>query len=210
MHVLLVFVQLVTIVGAFTLPSFERHVGGSLAGALAEADIDFTSRVSLWSLPAMVARGGGLDWLMAATFAFFIIVAPVARSLSLLALLLLPLRRADARSLHVLSRRLVSYTALDVMLIATPLIGVAFGPMSQALLNAQTLPLCATLDHIYGTGDVCMRIDVYPCDGYWFNVAAVGMMLLAGFDGSPTSKFIHRRLFPHDVDPPPSCKCDDE
>ena len=52
-----------------------------------------------------------------------------------------------------------------------------------------------------------MRIDVLPATGYWFNVAAVLLLVLSGFDGSPTSKFIHRRLYPHDADPPPSCRC---
>ena len=50
-----------------------------------------------------------------------------------------------------------------------------------------------------------MRIDVIPQLGYWFNVAAVVMMMLAGFDGSPTSKHIHRRLYPLDPHPPPTC-----
>lgn len=53
--------------------------------------------------------------------------------------------------------------------------------------------------------DRCMRIDVIPQLGYWFNVAAVVMMMLAGFDGSPTSKHIHRRLYPLDPHPPPTC-----
>ena len=94
------------------------------------------------------------------------------------------------------------------MLIATPLIGAAFGPMSEALLSPETFPLCVTLEAIYpATGQTCMRIDVLPDTGYWFDVAAVVMMLLSGFDGSPTSKFIHRRLYPQDDDPPPSCNC---
>lgn len=213
MHVLMVLVQLVTIIGAFTLPAFERRVTGGVACLLEEMGIDFTTRVSLISIPALVARGGGLDMMMAGTFALFILIAPVLRSLSLLALLVLPMRRSTARWVHINSRRIVAYTALDVMLIATPLIGVAFGPVSEALLNPQTLPLCGTLDLIYrgppNNVKTCMRIDVLPDTGYWFNVAAIVMMLLSGFDGSPTSKFIHRRLYPFDADPPPSLKCDE-
>ena len=206
-HVLLVLAQLVLVVGSFTLPAFERIVEGSVSKLLLDAGIDFTAYISLWSLPAMVASTGGLNYFMAATFTVFIILAPVARALSLLALLILPMRPATARRLYINSRRIVSYTALDVMLIATPLIGAAFGPMSEILLNDQTFAPCAMLDHIYGTGDICMRIDVLPTTGYWFNVAAIVAYLLSGFDGSPTAKFIHRRLYPHDSNPPPSLKC---
>ena len=84
---------------------------------------------------------------------------------------------------------------------------MAFGPMSEILLNDQTFEPCGMFDHIYGTGEICMRIDVIPTVGYWFNVAAIVVYLLSGFDGSPTAKFIHRRLHPLDLDPPPSCNC---
>ena len=65
------------------------------------------------------------------------------------------------------SRRVVAYTALDVMLIATPLIGSAFGPMSEGLVNEQILPLCKTIDELYGAHGHCFRIEVVPAVGYW-------------------------------------------
>ena len=77
MHAVLVLVQLVLVVGAFMLPAFERVVEGSMAKLLLDAGVDFTSYISMWSLPAMVARDGGLDYLMAATFTLFIVIAPV-------------------------------------------------------------------------------------------------------------------------------------
>lgn len=86
------------------------------------------------------STAGGLDILMAATFIIFIIAGPILRTLSLLALLLLPMPLERQRSVYLFSRRLVSYTAVECMLIATPLIGMAFGPMSEALLNDQVLP----------------------------------------------------------------------
>ena len=204
MHVSLVLLQLVAVIGSFTLPAFERVVSGAMSDLLLEAGIDFTAHISLWSLPYMTARGGGLDYFIAATFTLFIIVMPLVRSLSLLALLLVPMRVETARWLHVNSRRVVGMTALDVMLIATPLIGIAFGPMSEVLLNDQSVHFCKLIEDIYSTGHRCLRIDVIPEVGYWFNVAAVALYLLSGFDGSPTSKFIHRRLYPHDQHPPPS------
>ena len=118
--------------------------------------------------------------------------------------------RPRARWLYVQSKRIVCYTALDVMLIATPLIGAAFGPMSELLLDANTFPLCATFGRIYpATDGTCMRIDVIPSTGYWFNVAAIVIYFVSGFDGAPTSRYLYRRLWPEDPDPvPPSCKCD--
>ena len=57
---------------------------------------------------------------------------------------------------------------------------------------------------IYHEAD-CFRIDVVPLIGYWFNVASVVLMVVAAFDGSPTAKYVHRRLYPYDQHPPPSC-----
>ena len=90
------------------------------------------------------------------------------------------------------------------MLIATPVIGIAFGPLSQALVSPEQVGFCKVLDQIFGTVKSmnCLRIDVIPSTGYWFNVAAVLLYCLSGFDGSPTANFIHRRLFEHDQKPP--------
>ena len=207
MHVLLLLTLLATLVGSLVAPSFVRKVDGSIASALADLGIDFTKYISLWQMPGMTGRGSWLNLVMAATFTVFIIVGPIARVLSLLALLLLPLTTRRARKLYNISRYLVSYTAVEVMLIATPLIGMAFGPMSETMLTEATFPACKTLDQIYRpTGDIhrCLRIDVIPLLGYWFNVASVALMIISGFDGSYTAKYIHRRLYPLDQYPPPS------
>lgn len=55
--------------------------------------------------------------------------------------------------------------------------------------------------------DQCLRVEVIPEIGYWFNAAAVVLMLLCGFDGSPTAKWLHRRLYRDDPTPPPNCVC---
>ena len=208
-HGLLVLVQLVLVLGFITVPSFSRRVEGSFGSLLEDIGLELNYDIPLWVLPALTARGGGLHWLMALTFTFFIIVAPVLRALSLLALLWLPMRPDHARWLHVQSRRLVNFTALDVMLVATPLIGITFGPVTEYLLRPEQIPLCNVLNHVYGSGNTCLRIAVDPLAGYWFNVAAVVVMIVSGFDGSPTSKFIHRHLYPYDQQPPPSLQCVD-
>ena len=87
---------------------------------------------------------------------------------------------------------------------AVPLINVAFGPMTSSLLKADNFPLCAELQKLYPHEDQCFQINVVPGTGYKFTVAVVCIFFLAGFDGSPTHKYVHHRLFPGD-DPPPTC-----
>ncbi len=79
--------------------------------------------------------------------------------------------------------------------------------MSKYLLIDATFPPCDGIDKKYGTGGNCLVVNVVIGIGYWFNVAAFVLMLLSGFDGSPTAKYIHRRIFPFDQRPPPSCEC---
>ena len=49
----------------------------------------------------------------------------------------------------------------------------------------------------------CARCT-YCLVGYYFTIAAVVVFLLTGFDGSPTHKFMHKKLYPEDR-PPPTC-----
>jgi hypothetical protein len=206
-HVLLVALQLAGSIGTFTLPTFRRKLEGGLAMALEVRGLDFTYDVSFLQMVALAAHGGGGRIFMAAVFAVFNVVTPVLRALSLLALLLAPLSRRTARRLYEASQILVAYYSLDVMLLATPLINITFGPISEALISPITFPSCTTFAKLYHTGDTCLRIDVLMMPGYWCNVATVALMLLSGFDGAPTVKYIHRRLFPHDRNPPPSTEC---
>jgi hypothetical protein len=61
---------------------------------------------------------------VAGTFLVFNLVTPTLRALSLLAVLTLPLSLRCARALYTVSRLAVAFSALDVMLVATPLISV--------------------------------------------------------------------------------------
>jgi hypothetical protein len=111
LHIAMVLVQLLTVIGAFTQPSFTREVHGAARHLLLAVGVDFTEHVSLIQLPPLVAQGGGLDYFMASTFAIFLLVTPILRALSLLALLTVPMRPSTARWLHLNSKRIVSYTA---------------------------------------------------------------------------------------------------
>lgn len=194
--------------GTVTLPVFQRLVQGSLSKALAQRGVNFTAYVSMWDCVQLSSRGGGMNLLMAGSFLFFNILSPLARAVTLLMLLTLPMRLDQARKLFQASRILIAFYALDVMLVCTPLINMSFGPMSQVLLDAQTFPLCGPLNKEFGT-EYCFRIDVNPQTGYWFNCGTIILMFLSGFDGSPTHKYIHRRLYPADPNPPPTMGCKD-
>jgi len=208
MHLVLVVVLLALLLASQFVPTFKRVVTGALPAFMRVAGIDFDKSFNLWEIPGLTAQEEGLDYLMAGAFLVFILVAPILRVVSLLLLLLLPLRLETQKIIYTWSRRLVTFTATEVMLIATPLIGQTFGPISSQLLNDGILHACKPLEYVFehdkhqGT---CLRIDVYPLSGYWYKVAASIMMFVSGFDGSPTCKYIHRRLWPHDPHPPPSC-----
>ena len=146
---------------------------------------------------------------MATTFWVFVIVCPLLRGASLLALLLWPLPHAAALRLHRASRYASYYFALEVLLVAVPLIHSAMGPMTATLLSVSNFPACKHLNAIYPNPpgephDLCFEISVEPLQGYWLTLAAVAVFLLSGFDGSPTHKYIHRLLEPADT-PPPTC-----
>jgi len=214
MHVVLCLALLACLLSMQFSPNFDRKVTGGLPMALQAAGIDFDGALNMWAIPRLTAQEGGLDYLMAGCFVVFVLIGPLLRVVSLLLLLLLPMRLETQRLVYIWSRRLVAYTAVEVMLIATPLMGQVFGPISEKLLNAQILPICAPLSDIHPSGpgqdqphhyNACMRIDIYPMEGYWFNVASVVLLCVAGFDGSFTAKYLHRRLWPHDPHPPPSC-----
>jgi len=210
MHVVLLIVLLAVLLVSQFAPTFKRVVGGGIPQFLEVAGIDFDQEYNLWEIPRETAQEGGLDYLMAGSFLVFVLLAPILRVTSLLALLLLPLRLETQREIYTWSRRLVAFTATEVMLIATPLIGEAFGPISEKLVTAGTLAACRPLETVFGDtspggSHPCLRIDVKPLIGYWFKVAASVMMFVSGFDGTPTVKYIHRRLWPHDPYPPPSC-----
>ena len=211
LHVLLVLGQLGSIGVAFSTPLFARQMRGSMSELLRTHGFDFAGEYSLVQLGTLAAQAGGWDYLMASTFWVFIIVCPLLRGLSLLVLLLCPLRPAAASRLHRASRYVSYYFALEVMLLAVPLIHNAMGPMTANILSAKNFPLCKSLNHIYPNppgepSDLCFEIDVVAMEGYWLTVLAVAVFLLSGFDGSPTHKYIHRLLEPEDRPPPLACK----
>lgn len=213
LHVVLVTCQIGLTVFAFSTPLFERRLDGSLALLLAHYGFDFTGFYSMFELGMLSAAVGGWALIMSATFWVFIIVCPLVRGFSLLHLLLTPLTRPTARRLHAVSRAVSYYYAFEVMLVAVPLIGITIQPMTSSLFTDFNTPICKQINQAFpnppGTDppNLCFTITVVPSAGYWVVAAAVGLFLVSGFDGSPTHKFIHRRLYPGDEPPPNLAAC---
>ena len=208
-HLLLVVAQLGATLAAYCTPLFSRVMRGSLCAFLLDRGFDFNGEYTLLQLGMLAGQAGGWDYLMATTFWIFIVVCPLLRSLSLLALLLLPLRHDAAVRLHLASRYVSYYWALEIMLMAVPLTSIAMGPMTANLLSDLNFPPCIELNKHYPNPpgepkDLCFAVDVQPDLGYNLTCVTVVLYLLAGFDGSPAHKYIHRLLYPDDAAPPPN------
>jgi hypothetical protein len=213
LHVGLVACQIVLTILAFSTPLFERRLTGSLSLLLAHYGFDFTGYYSMFELGLLSAAVGGWSLIMSFTFWIFIIVCPLVRGFSLLYLLLTPLTRPAARRLHAVSRAVSYYYAFEVMLVAVPLIGITIQPMTSSLFTDFNTPICKQINQAFpnppGTNppNLCFTITVVPSAGYWVVAAAVALFLASGFDGSPTHKYIHCRLYPGDEPPPNLAAC---
>jgi hypothetical protein len=206
MHAALLVGHLGVTLSAICCPLVTRKLEGNLPRLLDTLGFDFTARYSMWQLGGMATGEGGWDYLMAVTFDAFILVTPLLRPLSLLAVLLAPLPLDVARGLFRASRYVSFYYALEVMIVVVPLIQVTMGPLTAGLLTPATFPLCTQLQEAFGQKH-CFGYTVEIASGYYLLFGAVAMHALCGFDGSPTHKFLHRRLFPEMPPPPPTNPC---
>lgn len=89
------------------------------------------------------------------------------------------------------------------MLVAVPLLNLAFGPMTNAVLSPANFKPCGELQTLYDTTS-CLQIGVNAAEGYYLTIAAYLLYLISGVDGSPTHKFLHRSLY-QDDNTPPTC-----
>ena len=75
-------------------------------------------------------------------------------------------------------------------------------PLTAGLLMPANFPPCIPLQDKYGQPH-CFAYAMDIAVGYYVTIAAVVLHVLAGFDGSPTHKFLHRVFFPEEGPPPP-------
>ena len=79
--------------------------------------------------------------------------------------------------------------------------------MTQGEFNHRLCARSWCIHNGYTTSTCRFEIDVVIGPGFAVAGVAVFWYMLTGFDGSPTSKFIHRRLYLDDPNPPPNCIC---
>ena len=191
--------------GMFT-PCFTREVTGSVPALLKQNGFDFDEEYSIWSLSGIIYELGGFNRaLMYTTYLVFCVIGPAVRCSTQLMLLLLPLPTKVLRMLHELSRNASIFYALEVLLVAVPLLNVTFGPVSKNLLTVENSPgLCGPLGERYGQ-ETCLMLDVRLAKGYWIICVHVALFLYSGFDGSPTHKYCQHELHRSDCPPFPCC-----
>ena len=204
-HAALVACTLAALVGSVRAPLFSRRVTGSLPALLAAQGVRFDGDYSVLQLHALVVAEGGLNHLMAATFVALLVVGPVLRCCSLLWLLLAApscMSLRARRLLHGWSRHCSVFFAMEVLLVAVPLIALTFGPTSRHLLTPHSFAPCVALNAQFET-PTCLEVEVSAARsvGFWLMGATVALYLLTGFDGSPTHRFVHVQLYP-----PPKAK----
>lgn len=202
-HTLLTAATLVVLLAALRAPLIRRVVTGSVSEALREFGVELNQSYSLLDLGWLSSRAGGMDYIMSGTFWIFVVIGPVARSVTLLVLLIVPLPLSWQRMLHQASRHVSVFYALEVMAVAVPLLNSTISGLANGLLTTSSLPQCILLNKQYGV-DSCLTIDVLPQSGYYLMCAAVVLSFITGFEGSLTHKFIHSSLYPYDK-PPPTC-----
>lgn len=199
-HAALVACTLAALVGSVRAPLFSRRVTGSLPALLAAQGVRFDGAYSVMQLHELVVAEGGLNHLMATTFLALLVVGPFARCASLLWLLLAPpacMSLRARRLLHGWSRHCSVFFAMEVLLVAVPLIALTFGPTSRHLLTPRSFSPCVALNAQFET-PTCLEIEVSAMRsaGFWLMGVAVAFYLLTGFDGSPTHRFVHAQLYP--------------
>ena len=140
------------------------------------------------------------------TYLIFCIIGPVLRCGTQLMLLLLPLPTRMLRALHEFSRSTSIFYALEVLLVAIPLLNITFGPVSKNLLTVENTPaLCGPLMERFGE-ETCLMISVNLADGYFYLAIHVALFLITGFDGSLTHKYCQHELHRSDCPPFPCCQ----
>ncbi|KAL1515143.1 hypothetical protein AB1Y20_004204 [Prymnesium parvum] len=203
-HTVLVSAQFILAVCALYFPIFTRNVGGGIGYALQDRGIDFNGHFSMFQLAWLAGQAGGPDYFMAGTCFVFLVVGPLLRPITQLWLMWVPMSIEAQKGLHRASRHISIFYAFEVMLLAVPLLNLAFGPMTNSFLSPGNFKPCGPLQEQYNTPDECLEINVNAASGYYFTVAAYSVYLMSGVDGSPTHKFLHRSLYPEDRTPP-SC-----
>lgn len=104
---------------------------------------------------------------------------PSPASPASLGLRLLALSHRIARQV---SRVISVFFALEVAILALPILAVTLAGVSSEIITTDSVPVCRPLNAKYNT-DTCFEIKGQIAYGYGFIIAAVVMYAITGFDG---------------------------
>ena len=201
-HISWVLFSATTLALGLSTPCFHRDVSGGISWLLREAGFEFNEEYTVFDLARIIADLDGLNrYLLCTTYVLFCVIGPVTRVASQILLLTARLPTSALRAIHELSRCASIFYALEVLLLAVPVLNVTFGPMSKFLITETNAPeLCGPLNKRFSV-DTCLMISIELGRGYWFLVAHIVAFIYSGFDGSSTHKYCQREL--HRSDCPP-------
>eukprot|EP00929_Paragymnodinium_shiwhaense_P119414 TRINITY_DN9130_c0_g1_i1.p1 TRINITY_DN9130_c0_g1~~TRINITY_DN9130_c0_g1_i1.p1 ORF type:complete len:600 (+),score=95.77 TRINITY_DN9130_c0_g1_i1:163-1800(+) len=205
MAVVMVLIAAGLIVGTLPLVIFQRRVTGTIPEAFLKMDgnqtLDYT-----YTLPQLAhvqyKFGGTFLWLC---FIIFIIAGGLVRLVTLFAGLLMPGCTPHCFDVYLarFSRHAAAFYAVELMVLAVPLLNWTFGPISSKTLRPDQFKPCQWLQNQTNTtGEPCMEIQVEMKTGYWVMLVSWLAFAVVGYSGSPVHRLWHKRVAPHDVLPP--------
>ncbi|KAL1503272.1 hypothetical protein AB1Y20_011327 [Prymnesium parvum] len=208
-HGALLVAQLVAVSLALASPFFERTLSGSAVAALGQLGVRLDATFSLLHIGTLLPLHGS-DLPNTLSYVLFVLLCPLLVPLASLAVLLGAAARAPVARLRALlfaSRYLSYFAGFEVLLIAVLLIENSqfSGRGTQGLLNEETFPQCSLLAHLFPESEHCFQMDMHLRSGFGFAIGATVLYFLSGMSGSPTYKYLHRRLYVDDPAPPPNC-----
>eukprot|EP00929_Paragymnodinium_shiwhaense_P010319 TRINITY_DN11491_c0_g1_i1.p1 TRINITY_DN11491_c0_g1~~TRINITY_DN11491_c0_g1_i1.p1 ORF type:complete len:608 (-),score=98.08 TRINITY_DN11491_c0_g1_i1:383-2206(-) len=209
--VVMLLVAIATLIAVLPLPIFTRRVSGTLPDTLSVLypNITLDRTYSLPGLAEVTRENGGN--LLYVTFMMFVIVGAFVRLGSLLIGILIPVSEdGPSGSLKLLasfSRHASAFYAVELMILAVPLLNLTFGPTSAKSLDPKDFKPCGWIQNATNTtGRPCMEVGVEMASGYWVMVASFVAFVLTGYNGSIIHVLWHRRMEPGDTLPPLLCK----
>merc|ERR1712137_469653 len=102
-----------------------------------------------------------------------------------------------------ISRHASSFYAVELMVLAVPLLNLTFGPVSTKALDPKEFKPCGWIQNrTKTTGAPCLQVSCELGNGYWMMFASFVLFVLTGYNGSIVHRMWHRKLYPHDRLPP--------
>lgn len=168
------------VLAATHLPTLQRTVTGAIPTLLSEVmSINLDQGFSFRSLSTTIGAAGGYDYLLEATFSFFIVIGPILRSILTLIALILPESSSLKRHRFLVSIDcLGAFCAWEVFILAAFMVALLMPSITSTIIMK---PQCSIVD---GSGS-CLSVSFSP--QATMLLALAGGVLLIGVARVPRS-----------------------